>query len=114
MQGQGRALSDIASETPTKLPGGGEKATERPEDAQEAAAAFKAMRETLGCSILDLSAWLRVPPRTLYAWEDGTMQVNPTAWLLMQILIKFPNVQKWVTPPSLPQRRKWTRRPQDG
>lgn len=83
----------------------GEKATERPEDAQEAARGFKGLREGLGLSILDASAFLRVPPRTLYAWEDGTMQINPTAWILLQILTKYPTVRKWVTPAGPPPKR---------
>ncbi len=105
LQGQGKPVTGTASEpSPTVIPIG-EKATERPEDAQDAAAGFKTMREALGWSIVDTSAFLRVPPRTLYAWEDGTMLVNPTAWTLLQVLTKFPAARKWVAPPAPGQGR---------
>lgn len=93
-----RGEKDPGAELAAAPPALGEKALERPEDAQEAARAFRAIREGLGWSIVDASAFLRVPARTLYAWEDGTMQVNSTAWILLQILTKYPGVRKWVTP----------------
>jgi DNA-binding transcriptional regulator YiaG len=100
LQGRGRPVSDVKSDSlPEALPVG-EKVTERPEDTQEGAKGFRAMREALGLSIVDAAALLRAAPRTLYAWEDGTMQVNPTAWLLLQILLKYPGVRKWVEPPG--------------
>lgn len=105
LQGQRRPVTATTAETSPTVSPVGEKATERPEDAQEAAAGFKAMREALGWSIVDASGFLRVPPRTIYAWEDGSMLVNPTAWTFLQVLTKYPAVRKWVAPAGpLPHR----------
>ncbi len=70
----------------------------RPVDKAQAAEYFRAARKALGLTVARLAALLRANPRTLNGWEGGKSPVDPSAWLLVQILLRYPNVRRWLEP----------------
>ena len=65
----------------------------RHESKDRAAAKFKSLRKELGLSQAKLAQALRVPKRTLEAWEAARFPINPTAEVLAQIMRDVPAVR---------------------
>lgn len=60
----------------------------------EAAASFRSARLALRMTPKDIGALLRVNPRTIDKWEQGGEKVEQTAWALLQLAARFPEVRK--------------------
>jgi hypothetical protein len=67
----------------------------RPEDKAQAGRLFQGVRKGLGLTVAELAPLLRVQPAVIYGWEQGRFAVDPSAWLLLQVLVKYPAAWKW-------------------
>lgn len=64
-----------------------------PEDKAEAGKAFRAARQALGMTAKEIGALLRVNSRTIEKWEQGGGQVDASAWVLLQVAVRFPEIR---------------------
>lgn len=51
------------------------------------------LKQALGVTTADLAAFLGVPWRTFQKWEQGLRPMDPQAWTLAQMAVRFPEVR---------------------
>jgi len=60
---------------------------------EKSAQEFKELRKKLHMSQKELAEALRVNTRTLQGWESSRSPINPTAEILLRVLVRYPVVK---------------------